>query len=104
MKSCAGCPYRTDSVPGYFGENDPKVYAKALHRDVVMPCHNRSVWKDESSDEVTKKTPCIGHLKAQRNSCKVNTHDGVSDLLAGNTEPAEEFLGLSFYKHHNIKP
>lgn len=69
---CSECPYRKNSQPGYFGGNDPAEYRDAIVNDVVVPCHTRNRYLLNGTADLTDLQPCIGHLSAQLNSCKIS--------------------------------
>lgn len=67
-KPCKTCPYKADSIKGYFAGNDATEYFEALSRDTVIACHTRS--RFGSNDMVVEATVCTGHIVAQIKSCK----------------------------------
>lgn len=105
-KPCPECPYRKDSEPEYFGDNDPQEYADALHLDTVVACHTKSGY--DANGNVNDVVICAGHLIAQKKVCKSTQHPDALQVLALEEfqemveEKRDEVHGFSFYSHHNI--
>ena len=105
-RPCKECPYMKDSMPGYFGGNDPAEYALAMHLDTVVPCHMKSTYFEDDVEEIVM---CTGHLLSQRKVCKRSVHpevvkawkDGSLELLY--EELKDDLLGFDFYNHHGLK-
>jgi len=105
-KPCPECPYMKTSMPGYFGGNDPKEYALAIHLDTVVACHMKSSFGED--ERVTDVTICAGHLFAQKKAAKRTVHPDAIEAWADQDfqqtyeEMKDDVLGLDFYTHHKI--
>lgn len=107
---CPSCPYRKESLKGYFGGQDPQEYADAIHQDTVIACHSRTKHNKETGmpetlDDVVVYT---GHIVAQINVCKSTMHpDGQKarqQILEQDNidELKQSVLGFDFKSHHGI--
>lgn len=68
---CKECPFRKDSMKGYFGGNDPVDYRSAISDESLLPCHTRSKYNKETGFVIRSEiVPCVGRIMAQMNSCK----------------------------------
>ena len=106
---CPECPYRNNSVKGYFGEEEPEIYSDAIHKDTVVACHTKT---KHSKSGVAEKTGdvviCTGHIVAQIKTCKSNrsefgamAHEHVKSQ--DNLEKLkEQVLGFDFKEYHGI--
>lgn len=107
-KPCKECAYIKGSLPGWFGDNDPMLYADALHQDTVVPCHMKS--KFDANGDVTDVVMCTGHLFAQKKACKRSLHPQVikvwqdQEFAAMYEQMKDKGLGLDFYEYHKITP
>lgn len=105
-RPCKECPYMKRSMPGYFGGQDPLIYAEAMHQDTIIPCHMRSEYHDGGDVQVV--TPCTGHLMSQKKVCKGSLHEVALEYLRDPrfyelyNELYDEVLGFRFYDHHGL--
>lgn len=101
---CKECPYTTNSLPGYFGGNDPLEYAAASHRDVVAPCHVRSKY-DENGMVKENFSPCVGLALAQMVNCKSPRNNPEMQKLHEKLrdEPRIGIMNTTqFLEHHEL--
>ena len=47
-KPCKACPYKADSIKGYFAGSGSADYLEALSRDTIIACHTRSHYGDNA--------------------------------------------------------
>jgi hypothetical protein len=108
-KPCKTCPYKKDSIKGYFAGLDPQEYAEAIHQDTIIACHSRSTYNQ--SGIVTTAVVCTGHIVAQILSLKRPNALHIEQLQAHQQiRKQDNFVELKaqnlslfdFYKHHNI--
>lgn len=108
-KPCKECPYRTDSLPGYFGGQNPAEYAAAIHMEIVVACHTRSKYTDGLASTVV---PCTGHVLSQIKSCKspnrnselIALHNQVRQMPDKDVEAMSSNIleSFKFREHHDI--
>jgi len=109
-KPCPQCPYLKNSLSGYFGGEDPAIYANAISQDTVVACHTRT--KHDPKTNVPKSlndvSICVGHLLAQIKTCKSSRHPDAAKAIEGLrkqdniTELLSDNLGFDFKSHHKI--
>jgi hypothetical protein len=107
---CPSCPYTNKALKGYFGEQDPSVYANAIRQDTVIACHSRTVHNPETGlpDFDDNITICTGHIVSQIKTCKSNMHpDGAKahkfiTSLDNFDELIENALAFDFNSYHNL--
>lgn len=98
-KPCKECPYRKQSLPGYFGGNPPETYLIPLLQDIPVVCH-------KSMGEDVKSLPCCGWILARLKSGKLARGGRIAYLEAkykDNPNQAEVLTSWEFVKHHNIE-
>lgn len=81
---CAGCPWRTTSLRGYLGADDPvHFYWQSITVEGEMPCHEQVDYRDP--DWVTTQLPgadyCAGMLIYYRNNLKWPRRPSVAEAV-----------------------
>jgi hypothetical protein len=61
---CKECPFRYDSVRGYFGPYDAQTYWNALHGDGIIQCHMTTPLRADQHRH------CTGAALARHKVCK----------------------------------
>ncbi len=101
---CPECPYIKGAPEGFFGGQDPEIYADAIHRDSVVVCHSRNKY-DKDGMAIEPYEPCLGHAMIQIKAIKrpyPNTpleevHEKVKD------EPRDNILSpWEFRDYHGL--
>lgn len=107
-KPCPSCPYLKKSIPGYFGGNDKEHFQRAIHGELVLPCHSRSKTDKNHEFISSKVVGCRGQVIAQINSCKIPINP-VLLKIRKELEASDDFKQLkennlsafNFDKHHS---
>lgn len=107
-KPCNECPYRKQSIPGYFGGHDGNQYRSFISQDTTVACHTRTKFNDNGDPR--KISYCTGHIAAQIKSCKSpipNTlphalHQAMRDRSDFDVILDNALSIFDFNAHHNL--
>jgi len=101
-KVCSECPYRKDSIAGYFGPYEIEEYSEPLSWDIEVPCHMTAGKMDER-----ERPLCSGLAAVRVNSFKMARDESSalreSELvMKGKKEERDKCFGFrnEFEKHH----
>lgn len=105
---CKGCPFRSDSMPGWLGANSPEEMTSAiLWHENELPCHSsidyaRADWQEKwLAGKIGKR--CVGSLiMARRHAKLMRDPDYAAAVKAADRAAEGVFTNLrDFIAYHN---